>query len=190
MEFRHQLSIFDVPHRHVALIVTRHNRIELMIVTSESDAFFMTCLTFLLGLERPKLDRNGSDNNVARHCIVEKSAQDVLRAVGRAIVDPLDDLIVERVPDYDNLVGSQADQVVSFLVDVEALDGSIVTVKVSQLLDCVRFPEDNVTLLTATSHLLVLGRVNKAIDALLVQVERFLFVGQVGRIVHMDEAVK
>ena len=105
-------------------------------------------------------------------------------------MDPLDDLIVERVPDNDNLVGSQADQVVSFLVDVEALDGGIVTVKVSQLLDCVRFPEDNVTLLTTASHLLVFGRVNKAIDALLVQVERFLLVGQVGRIVHMDEAVK
>ena len=75
---------------------------------------------------------------------------------------------MECVPDNDNLVSAKTDQVVSFLVDVEALDGGIVTVKVSQLLDCVRFPEDNVTLLTAGSYLLVLGRVNKAIDALLV----------------------
>ena len=156
MELGHQLSIFDVPHRHVALIVTRYNRVELMVVACESDALLMTCLTFLLGFKRPKLDRNGSDDNVTRHRIVEKSSQDVLWAVGRAIVDPLNDLIVERVPDYDNLVGAQTDQMVSFLVDVEALDGCIVTVEVCQLLDSIGLPEDNVSLLSTTSHLFVL----------------------------------
>ena len=79
---------------------------------------------------------------------------------------------------------------VPFLIDVELLDRSIVTVQVRQLLQGVRLPEDDVTLLSAASDLLLFDRVDKAIDALLVEIESLLgLIGEIRNIVHVDEAV-
>ena len=79
---------------------------------------------------------------------------------------------------------------VPFLIDVELLDRSIVTVEVGQLLQGVRLPEDDVTLLSAASDLLLFDRVDKAIDALLVEIESLLgLIGEIRNIVHVDEAV-
>ena len=79
---------------------------------------------------------------------------------------------------------------VPFLIDVELLDRSIVTVEVRQLLQGVRLPEDDVTLLSAASDLLLFDRVDKAIDALLVEIESLLgLIGEIRNIVHVDEAV-
>lgn len=79
---------------------------------------------------------------------------------------------------------------VPFLIDVELLDRSIVTVQVRKLLQGVRFPEDDVTLLSAASDLLLFDRVDKAIDALLVEIESLLgLIGEIRNIVHVDEAV-
>ena len=54
----------------------------------------------------------------------------------------------------------------------------------------VRLPEDDVTLLSAARDLLLFDRVDKAIDALLVEIESLLgLVGEIRNIVHVDEAV-
>ena len=80
---------------------------------------------------------------------------------------------------------------IPLLIDVEVAHGSVMTIEVGQLLQSVRFPENNVALLSATGHLLVLDGVDEAVDALLMQVER-LFGPIVERfkLVHVDEAIQ
>ena len=54
----------------------------------------------------------------------------------------------------------------------------------------VRLPEDDVALLSTASDLLLFDRVDKAIDALLVEIESLLgLVGKIRNIVHVDEAI-
>ena len=56
---------------------------------------------------------------------------------------------------------------VPFLIDVELLDRSIVTVQIGQLLQGVRLPKDDMALLFTASDLLLFYRVNEAINAFL-----------------------
>ena len=65
------------------------------------------------------------------------------------------------------------------------------TVQVSQLLQSVGLPQDNVTLHAATCNLFVLHRVHKAVDTFQMQVEG-LFCPVVERfqLVHVNKAVQ
>ena len=59
------------------------------------------------------------------------------------------------------------------------------------MLERIGLPEDDVTLLTTTRHLLMLDGVDKAVDTLLMQVESaFRLISQIVEIVHMNETVE
>jgi len=66
-----------------------------------------------------------------------------------------------------------------------------VSVKVSQLLKCVRLPKNDMALLSATGDLFVLYGVDETVDSLLMQVESFLLlIVQCVQLMHVDESIE
>ena len=68
----------------------------------------------------------------------------------------MDALVLSGIPDLDDLIGTQTDQMVPLLVNVQVADRSVMTIQVGELLQSIRLPENDMSLLTATSDLLVL----------------------------------
>ena len=123
--------------------------------------------------------------------IVVQCRQDVFRTVSHPVNDVLYALVALSVPNLYNLICSKTDEMVSLFVDIEVANRSVMAVKVSELLQSVRLPEDDVALFTTTGNLLVLLRVNEAIDTLLMQIKRsFLSIVEVLEFMHVDKAVK
>ena len=116
----------------------------------------MTRLHLILRLEGPEFDHDGADDDVVGDRVVCERSQDVLRTVGHPINDILNALVLSGIPNLDDLVSAQTDQMVPLFVNVQITDGSIVTIQVGELLQSIRLPENNVSLFTATSDLLVL----------------------------------
>lgn len=116
----------------------------------------MTRLHLILRLEGPELDHDGADDDVVGDGVVCERGQDVFRTVGHPINDILDALVLSGIPDLDNFVGAQTDQMVPLLVNVQVADRSVMTIQVGELLQSIRLPENDMSLLTATSDLLVL----------------------------------
>ena len=79
----------------------------------------MTCFDFLLSLEWPELDLNGAHDDVVGQRLVPESAEYIFRTVSDSVNDGLDALVVSRIPDLYNFVGSERDQVISLLIDVK-----------------------------------------------------------------------
>ena len=151
----------------------------------------MTSLDLLLGLEGPELDDDGADEDVVSDRVISQSTQDILRSVRHAVNDRLDALIVARVPDFDHFVCAQTDQMVTLLIDVQMTDRCVMAIEVRKLLQSVGLPQNDMALLAAARHLFMLHRVDKAVDALLMEVEcALLAVVQRLQLVHVDETVQ
>ena len=127
----------------------------------------MTSFNFLLSLEWPELDLNGAHNDVVGQRLIPESAEDILRTVSDSVNDGLDALVVSRIPDLDNFVCSERDQVISLLVDVKMRYRGVMPIQVRQLLERVGLPEDNMPFFSTTCDLLMLDRVDKTVDTFL-----------------------
>jgi len=119
LELAHQSSVLDVPNSDKARIITTDYRIEVLVIPSETHGSFVTSLDLLLGLERPELDLNRADEDVMSDRVVGEGSEDILRAVSLAVDDGLNALIVPSIPDFDDLIGAETNQVIPFLVDVQ-----------------------------------------------------------------------
>ena len=91
----------------------------MMVIPGKRNWGFVTCLDLLLGLEWPEFDPDRADDNIVGHRVVVERTQDILRSVSHPINDSLDALIVTSVPDLDNLVRAQTDQMVPLFVNVK-----------------------------------------------------------------------
>lgn len=115
----------------------------------------------------------------------------VLRSVADLVKYGLDASISPNIPNLDDLVRPQTDQVVPVLVYGQILHTRVVTVEVGERPQCEGIPHNDVALLAATGHEAVLRRVDKGVDSLLMEVEGLvLLVGEVLDIVDVDEAIE
>jgi len=138
-----------------------------MIVSGEGYRGFVTSFDFLLSLEWPELDLNGAHNDVVSYRFVPESTENILRTISDSVNDGLNALVVSRIPDLDNFVCSERDQVISLLVDVKMRHRCVMSIQVRQLLKRVRLPEDDMPFFSTTCDLLMLDRVDKTVDTLL-----------------------
>ena len=191
LELAHQFTVLDIPDGDEARIITTDDRIEVLIITGEAHGSFMTGLDLLLGLERPEHDVDRADDDIVGDRVVGEGRENILGAISLAVDYGLNALVMPSIPDLDDLVCAETNQVVPLLVDVQMGHARVVAVQVGQLLECIRLPENDVALLTTASNLLVLDRVDEAVYTLLMQVECAPWlVDQIGKVVHMDETVK
>ena len=64
LEFWHQLSVLDVPHRNETVVISWYHCIKLVIISGKRNRSLMTSLDFLLGLEGPELDLSWANNDI------------------------------------------------------------------------------------------------------------------------------
>jgi hypothetical protein len=72
-----------------------------------------------MGLERPEVDLATANDNVQSHLVILERGEDVLRTIEESIDDGLDTVVLSSIPHLDDLVGSQTDQMVTLLIDIE-----------------------------------------------------------------------
>lgn len=186
----HQFAVLNVPHGDVTAIVTRDNRLELGIKEGERDRKLVGRLNFLLRLKHPEVDLPAPENYIISPLVEVQGREDVIRPVAQFVSDRLDAEVVVQVPDLDHLVGPQRDQVVTLLVQGEVLDSSRMPGQVGLRHQGKRIPEDDLTLLSARSDDLMLGRVDEGVNTLLMQVEgATFFVGEGADVMDVDAAV-
>jgi len=77
----------------------------------------MGCLRFFLSFEKPEVNLARSKQDVVRVRLVDQAREDVVRAVADLINDLLDQRIGANVPNVDQLVSAERDQVVPILID-------------------------------------------------------------------------
>ena len=141
----------------------------------------MTSLDFLLGLKGPELDHSWANDDIVSDRVISQGAQNILGTVCHAVYDGLDAIVVFVIPDFNHFVRSKTNQVISFFVNVEIRNWSVMAVKLIKLLKGVRLPEDDVTLFATTCHLLMLNWVNEAVDAFLMKIKSSLLaIGKSG----------
>ena len=151
----------------------------------------MTRLDLFLSLEGPELDRDRADHNVVSDWIILKGTQDVFRPVGHSINDGLNAFVALGIPNLDDLVSSKTDQVVPVFIDIQVTHRRVMPIQIGQLLESVGLPEDDMTLFTTTSDLLVLDRVDETVDTLLMKIESsFLLIVKRFKLMHVDEAIE
>ena len=140
----------------------------------------MTGFDLFLGSERPEVDFPAADNDVVGHLVVVERGQDGLRSVEESINYILDAHVGPCVPDFDDFVSAETDQVITLFVDVEVRDGGVVAVQVSESAQSEWLPQNDVSLFTAAGHESVFRRVDKCVHSLLMQIEcPVLFISQV-----------
>lgn len=151
----------------------------------------MTRLNLLLRLEEPEVDLATSKNDVVRDLVEVQRRQDVLRPVAGLVDDGLNAHVRPNVPNFDNLVSAQGNQVVAVLVDCQVLDGSVMSIQVRERAQGEGVPHDNVSFLSTTRDETVLARVNERVDTLLMKVETFvLLVLEFFHLMNVDHAVQ
>ena len=79
----------------------------------------MGCFDLFLGLKWPKLDCDGANQDVVCDWVVCQGTQDVFRAISHSIDNCEKALVVLCIPYFDNLVGSQTDEMAIFFIDIE-----------------------------------------------------------------------
>ena len=151
----------------------------------------MTCLDFLLGLEGPELDTSWAYDDIVSDWVISQGAQNILRTVRHAVYDGLDAIVVFVIPNFNHFVRAKTNEVISFFINVEIGNWSVMAVKLVKLLKSVRLPEDDMTFFSTTCNLFVLNWVDKAVNAFLVKVKSsFWDIGQSSQLVHMDKAIQ
>lgn len=139
----------------------------------------------------PEVDLSGAGEYVVGGAVEEYGGESVFGPVANLVEDGLYAGVGPDVPDLDDLVGAETDQVVPVLVEREVLHGRVVAVEVGEGAQGERVPHDDVALLAARSDETVLARVHEGVHALLMQVEGLvLLVDEVLDVVDVDEAVE
>lgn len=101
---------------------------------------------------KPEVDLSGASQNVVGSPIEVDRGEAILRAVAKLVEDSLDACVGPDVPNLDDLIGSQTDQVESIFVESQVLDRSIVPIEVRESSKCERVPHDDVSLFSATGN--------------------------------------
>ena len=115
----HKFAIFDVPYGDKAAVIAGDDGVEPVIVASERDGMLVARLDLVLRLEGPKFDHDRTDNDVVGDRIVIQCGQDILRAIRLSVDNILDAFVALSVPDLDDFVRTETDQMISLLVDIE-----------------------------------------------------------------------
>ena len=91
----------------------------MLVVAGKGHRCLVTSFDFFLSFEWPELDHNRADEDVVSDRIIGQRTENILRSVGHTVNDRLDALVMTRVPDLDNLVCAQTDQMVALLIDIQ-----------------------------------------------------------------------
>ena len=139
---------------------------------------------------KPEINFSWAKEDVICSLVKVKESQPVLWSVAYLVKDSLDASVSSDVPNLEDFVSTETDQVVSVLIDCQVLHRSIVTIEVRQSSKSKRIPHDNVTLLSATCYESVLWGVDEGVHSLLMQIEGLvLLVWQVLYVVNMYETI-
>ena len=78
----------------------------------------MTCLDFFLRLECPEINFSAADNDVMGHNVVMKGSKNVFWPIRESISDYLKTMVICCVPNPDDFVCTQTDEVEPFFIDI------------------------------------------------------------------------
>lgn len=123
----HQLSVFNIPYCDVTAIICTHDRLKLCVKQCECNWELVRSFDFFLSLEKPEVYLSRSEYNVVSPFVKVKTVENIVRSVAEFICYSLDQEIVVQMPDLDNLVSSERNEMISILVQSEILYSSSVT---------------------------------------------------------------
>ena len=90
----------------------------------------MACFYLFLSCERPELDRSWADNDILSDRFIPQRVQ-YIRSVWLAVMNRLDALVANDIPDFDYLVRANTNKMVSFFVKIDFNHGSVVTIQLN-----------------------------------------------------------
>ena len=94
----------------------------------------MAWFNLFLSCKRPELDRSWADDDIVCERVISQRAQRVVRAVHLAVSNRLDAFEANEIPNFDNLVRTKTNEMVSFFVEIEFDYSSVVTIELDKLL--------------------------------------------------------
>ena len=78
----------------------------------------MACFDFFLRLKSPEIDFSTADNDIVGDFVITEGSENIFWSIKESICDDLETIIASVVPNSDDFIRSQTNEMESILVDV------------------------------------------------------------------------